>query len=32
MIACVNFHNMIIEDEKDYNFESLFHRINIGQL
>jgi len=32
MTACVNFHNMIIDDEKDCNFESLFHQIDIGQL
>ncbi len=32
MTTCMNFHNMIIEDEKDYKFESLFHQIDIGQL
>jgi hypothetical protein len=32
MTTCVNFHNMVIEDEKDCNFESLFHQIDIGQL
>ncbi len=32
LTASVNFHNMIIEDEKDCNFESLFHQVDIGQL
>jgi len=32
MTTCVNFHNVIIEDEKDWNFESLFHQVDIGQL
>jgi hypothetical protein len=32
MIACVSLHNMIIEDERNYNFESLFDLANAGQL
>ncbi len=32
MTIFVNFHNMIIEDEKDCNFESLFHLAYVGQL
>jgi hypothetical protein len=32
MIVCVNFHNTIIEDEKDCNFETLFHLVDVGQL
>lgn len=32
MTAYVIFHNIIIEDEKDCNFESLFDLANVGQL
>jgi hypothetical protein len=32
MITCVIIHNMIIEDERDCNFESLFDLTNVEQL
>ncbi len=31
MTTCVIFHNMIIKDERDYNFESLFDLANARQ-